>query len=494
MRDAAVGVVLAAVALREEIDHRRVGAHGLGGGHVGHGVGSPRVVGVLQQGAEFGVARLCGGIDQQDRRDGNVACGGFAERGVERIELFGVEIVGFAAVGVFDHAGLCGRQVHELQRTDVDRGAGDAQVVQIARVVAGVESAQSLLRPHRYGRQVAQRGDFVGVAAVRDDAVALGRAAYDGPLRQQPVVGKSFGRGHAVERDVERTLRERCGVFLVGGLDAGDVGVGRQFVEQEAPFARIAARDADFVGGRLDAVYFARVRCVEVLFEPFLVDRCILVVLVFGRVFGTFGVGHFAQPQVAQADVGVLHRAEVDTQQVARFAPEELFAAFADAHAILLPCVGGLERRGDDRPFDVGNHFAVDFRPKEELYVVRATVGLIFEGQYVEVGGDVSVEGNGAEIGIFSGSMDAVDARRLFFDFDVVLYAGIHVRHERQRGERLGGGRRVDIGVFVFAGTPREEQQCGGERVQRAVQQASGAAGSGRESEIRFHVFLKIWK
>ena len=53
---------------------------------------------------------------------------------------------------------------------------------------------------------------------------------------------------------------------------------------------------------------------------------------------------------------------------------------------------------------------------------------------------------------------------------------------------------RVDIGVFVFAGTPREEQQCGGERVQRAVQQASGAAGSGRESEIRFHVFLKIWK
>jgi len=126
--------------------------------------------------------------------------------------------------------------------------------------------------------------------------------------------------------------------------------------------------------------------------------------------------------------------------------------------------------------------------------VVRATVGLIFEGQYVEVGGDVSVEGNGAEIGIFSGSMDAVDARRLFFDFDVVLYAGIHVRHERQRGERLGGGRRVDIGVFVFAGTPREEQQCGGERVQRAVQQASGAAGSGRESEIRFHVFLKIWK
>ena len=168
------------------------------------------------------------------------------------------------------------------------------------------------------------------------------------------------------------------------------------------------ARDADFVGGRLDAVYFARVRCVEVLFEPFLVDRCIMVVLVFGRVFGTFGVGHFAQPQVAQADVGVLHRAEVDTQQVARFAPEELLAAFADAHAILLPCVGGLERRGDDRPFDVGNHFAVDFRPEEELYVVRATVGLIFEGQYVEVGGDVSVEGNGAEIGIFSGSMDCL--------------------------------------------------------------------------------------
>lgn len=62
----------------------------------------------MQQGAEFGVARLCGGIDQQDHRDGNVACGGFAERGVERIELFGVEIVGFAAVGVFDMPAFAG--------------------------------------------------------------------------------------------------------------------------------------------------------------------------------------------------------------------------------------------------------------------------------------------------------------------------------------------------------------------------------------------------